>query len=407
MNLWVYFVPPLAGLAIGYCTNDIAIKMLFRPYRPYYVGGVKLPFTPGLIPQNQGRLAQKISDAILGSLLTPEELHKVALRLLAPQRVSAAIQWLLELAVDRLQNPQQQEQTALVLGNILADLFGESLPRLIRALARQEDFLEAQLNQIFDRILLDLRLSSPQAQQFSTWILEQVVPPDVLRQGLVDFLTDRNIDALDEEFRERATGSYWVVANLFGLKNALIRLRAYCIDEPAAANEILAELLQAVGANRRIAEVVQNLSLQNLPIHTVRQLRQVVRESVRTLLRARGTTLLQDLSASISWTNVANLVLGRLQKSAVLQEALPQISRDLAAILKRYLDRDLESLMIQVIPILNLDRVIVERVNATSPQNLEAAIQAIVRKELQAIVNLGGVLGFLVGCMQVVTFQFF
>ena len=406
MNTWVYAIPPLAGLAIGYFTNDIAIKMLFRPYRPYYLGQLKLPFTPGLIPQNQSRLAQKISDAIMGSLLTPEELQNLARRLLEPQRVKGAIQWLLELAIDRLQNPQQQVQTAKVLGHILSDLFGESLPRLIKALARQENFLEEQLNQIFDSVLLEIRLTSSQSLQLSDWILEQIVPPDVLRKGLVDFLTDRNIDALDEEFRERATGSYWVVANLFGLKNALTRLRTYCIDEPEAADDILLELLEALGSRRRLAEISQNLSLQNLPVHTVRQLRQAMRESVRNFLRENGGSLLQDLSHSINWTNVAKLVLARLQRSSVLETAVPQISEDLAEILKRYLDRDLESIMTQVIPILNIDRVIIDRVNATAPQDLEQAIQSIVRSELQAIVNLGGVLGFLVGCIQVIILQF-
>ena len=38
--------------------------------------------------------------------------------------------------------------------------------------------------------------------------------------------------------------------------------------------------------------------------------------------------------------------------------------------------------------------------NATSPQNLEMAVQGIVKNELQAIVNLGGILGFLVGVFQ-------
>ncbi|MEM9568232.1 MAG: DUF445 family protein [Cyanobacteria bacterium P01_E01_bin.34] len=406
MSTWVYVIPPLAGLVIGYFTNDIAIKMLFRPYRAYYLGRFQLPFTPGLIPQNQSRLAQKVSDAIMGSLLTPEELQKLARRLLEPERVKGAIQWLLELAVDRLQNPKQQEQTAVVLGHILADLFGESLPRLIRALARQENFLEEQLNQIFDSVLLEVRLSSNQAQQLSQWVLDQVIPPDVLRQGLVDFLTDRNINALDEEFRERATGSYWVVANLFGLKNALTRLRSYCLDDPEGADEILEELLGALGAQRRLAELSQNLSLQNLPVSTVRQLRQAMRESVRDFLRENGGSLLQDLSNSINWTSVAKLVLARLQRSSVLDTAIPQISADLANILKRYLDRDLESIMTQVIPILNIDKVIADRVNATPPENLEKAIQDIVRSELQAIVNLGGVLGFLVGCIQVLLLQF-
>jgi uncharacterized membrane protein YheB (UPF0754 family) len=390
------------GLAIGYLTNDIAINMLFRPYRAYRIAGRRIPFTPGVIPQNQGRLAERISEAIMGSLLTPEELQNLARRLLEVERVEGAIRWLLTLAVERLQDPDQQQQTARVLGGILADLFGESLPRSLRVLSRQDDFLEAQLNQIFDRVLLNLRLNSIQAQLLSNWIFEQALPPHILRQGLVDFLTDRNIEVLDEAFRDRTSGTYWMVANLFGLKNALLRLRSYCLEEPIAANKLLEELLKSVGASRRLTELIQNLSLQNLHVHTVRELRREMRDSVREYLRSQGVELLQELSESIEWTKVAQLVLVRLQKSQVLQGSIEQVSGDLARIFKRYLDRDLEAIVEQVIPILNIDQVIINRVNATLPQDLEAAIQRIVRKELRAIVNLGGILGFAVGCLQVV-----
>ncbi|MEO1134408.1 MAG: DUF445 family protein [Cyanobacteria bacterium J06639_1] len=406
MNWWAYVLPPVLGLVIGYFTNDLAIKMLFRPYREYRVLGRGLPFTPGLIPQNQARLATKISDTIMGSLLTPSELQNLARRLLALERLQAAIRWLLKLGLERLQDPQQQQQTARVLGRILHDWFSESLPRLLKVMARQETFLEAQLNRIFDEILLNVRLSEEQARSISGWVWEQALPPSAIRQGLIDFLTDRNIEAIDEGFRDRATGTYWVVANLFGLRNALIRLRAYCIEEPTVTEQILGDLLKDIGASRRLTEIIQNLSLQNLPVHTVRQLRKGMRDAVRTYLRQQGPSVLQDLTDSIDWEDAAKLILGRLQKSEVLQEALPQVADDLALVFKRYLDRDLESLMTQVIPILNIDQVIVDRVNATSPQNLESAIQGIVKRELQAIVNLGGILGFVVGCIQVVILQF-
>ncbi|MEO8890772.1 MAG: DUF445 family protein, partial [Coleofasciculaceae cyanobacterium] len=50
--------------------------------------------------------------------------------------------------------------------------------------------------------------------------------------------------------------------------------------------------------------------------------------------------------------------------------------------------------------------VIVERIQATTPEELESTIQGIVKSELQAIVNLGGVLGLLVGLMQTVLLLF-
>lgn len=379
--------------------------MLFRPYRAIYIGGRKLPFTPGLIPSNQERLAKRISDTIMGSLLTPEELQNLARKLLQTERTQSAILWLLKLAMEQVQGANQDKATKVV-ANILKDLLGQSLPRLIKALARREDFLEAQLNQVFDQVLLELRLTDAQAGQLSQWLLEVVIPPDVIRAAIVDFLTDRNIRVIDEGFRERTSGTYWVVANLFGVRNALTRLRTYCLDEREESNARIAELTKSLGVQARLREVLLNLSLQNLPISTVRQLRRTTRDSVRAYVQEKGADVLQGLSDSIDWNNVANLLLNRLRTSTAVTSSLQPVSHELALVLERYLERDLESLVAQVIPILNIDQVIIDRVRATSPAELEGAIQGIVRSELQAIVNLGGILGFIIGLLQTVSLLF-
>ncbi len=401
-TLWLFVAPPVVGGIIGYFTNDIAIKMLFRPYRPYYVGGRQVPFTPGLIPRNQERLAKRIADTIMGSLLTPDELQNLARRLLKTERVKAAILWLLKLALDQVQSDKEQKSVRILAG-ILRDLLGQSLPRLLKVLARQEDFLEEQLNQIFDQVLLEFQLTEEQAEQLTTWLLQVIVSPDTVRQALIDFLTDRNIQILDEGVREKSSGTYWVVANLFGLRNTLTRLRTFCLDEKDASNARLAELINSLGIKDRLKELLQNLSLQNLPVSTVRQLRKTLRDSVRNYLQDRGADVLEGLSGSIDWDNVASIVLNRLSSSAVLNTSLELMSEDLALILERYLERDLETIVAQAIPILNIDQVIIDRVKSTSPENLEAAIQGIVQSELQAIVNLGGILGIIVGLLQSAT----
>ena len=74
--------------------------------------------------------------------------------------------------------------------------------------------------------------------------------------------------------------------------------------------------------------------------------------------------------------------------------------------MERYLEEDLEKIVAQAIPILSIDKVIIDRIKATSPEQLETATQAIVKNELQAIVNLGGLLGFIVGLMQCLIFFF-
>ncbi|HLO47803.1 MAG TPA: DUF445 family protein [Kamptonema sp.] len=400
-DIWLLVAPPVVGGIIGYFTNDIAIKMLFRPYRPIYIKGQQLPFTPGLIPRNQERLAKRIADTIMGSLLTPEELQNLARRLLQTERMQAAILWLLQLAMNQIKVDTDQK-TAKILANILRDLLGESLPKILKVLSRREDFLENQLNQIFDKVLLEFQLTEAQSAQLADWLFQAVLPPDALRQVLIDFLTDRNISIIDEGFREKSSGTYWVVANLFGLRNTLTRLRTFCLDEKEATNQRLTELILSLGLRGRIQEWLQNLSMQNLPVATVRQLRKTMRDSVRSYLQEKGVDLIQGLSKSIDWENMSVLILNRLQSSSVMNASLEIVSKELALVLERYLEKDLENIVAQAIPILDIDQVIIDRVKNTSPEELELAIQGIVKSELQGIVNLGGILGVIIGLLQTV-----
>ncbi|MBP5282875.1 MAG: DUF445 family protein [Lachnospiraceae bacterium] len=69
MEILRVILPVLVGATIGYCTNYIAIKMLFRPRKEMRIGKWRVPFTPGIIPKNQGRMAAAIGNAVGGHLL--------------------------------------------------------------------------------------------------------------------------------------------------------------------------------------------------------------------------------------------------------------------------------------------------------------------------------------------------
>ena len=69
-----YIAGPLIGAFIGYCTNYIAVKMLFHPYKEVKLFGLTLPFTPGVIPKNKPRLARAIARAVSDVLLTKEDM---------------------------------------------------------------------------------------------------------------------------------------------------------------------------------------------------------------------------------------------------------------------------------------------------------------------------------------------
>jgi len=61
--------PPLVGAFIGYMTNHIAIRMLFRPLKPWRLFGLRLPLTPGVIPSKRHELAVNIGEMVGSHLL--------------------------------------------------------------------------------------------------------------------------------------------------------------------------------------------------------------------------------------------------------------------------------------------------------------------------------------------------
>lgn len=65
-----YLIPPLLGALIGYVTNYIAIRMLFRPLHPWHIFGCRVPMTPGIIPARRGDLARKMGHMVGEHLLT-------------------------------------------------------------------------------------------------------------------------------------------------------------------------------------------------------------------------------------------------------------------------------------------------------------------------------------------------
>ena len=54
---------PLVGGLIGLITNGLAIRMLFRPLKPVYIGRFRYP-SPGADPKERARIAESIGDVI-------------------------------------------------------------------------------------------------------------------------------------------------------------------------------------------------------------------------------------------------------------------------------------------------------------------------------------------------------
>ena len=79
---------PIIGAVIGYCTNYIAVKMLFYPRNEVKVWGHKVPFTPGAIPKGKPRLAKSVGNIVANTLLTEEDIKQ---KILSPETEEAVV----------------------------------------------------------------------------------------------------------------------------------------------------------------------------------------------------------------------------------------------------------------------------------------------------------------------------
>lgn len=100
-----YIIAPLLGGVIGYITNDIAIRMLFRPHTAKFVFGIHIPFTPGIIPKEKGRIAEAIGGVISENLMNKEVLEKYLLSEDMIGKVRSAVE-------EFIAKQQQNQETA-------------------------------------------------------------------------------------------------------------------------------------------------------------------------------------------------------------------------------------------------------------------------------------------------------
>lgn len=104
-----YIAAPIIGAIIGYSTNWIAVKMMFRPRKAIKIGKITLPFTPGIIPKNRENIAQAISNTISNNLLTEQDLRKTLLSEEMKEKIKESINAIFEDNDERLGSVIERE----------------------------------------------------------------------------------------------------------------------------------------------------------------------------------------------------------------------------------------------------------------------------------------------------------
>src|SRR5690554_6278394 len=68
-----FILIPLVGAFIGWLTNWVAVKMLFRPYRPFRIPLLNLTFQ-GVIPKRQAEIARVVGQVVEEELLSVDDI---------------------------------------------------------------------------------------------------------------------------------------------------------------------------------------------------------------------------------------------------------------------------------------------------------------------------------------------
>jgi len=92
------------GATIGYVTNYIAIKMLFRPYKAKKIGNITI-FPQGVIPREKEALANKVGEMVKNYILSENEIK----RIVTSNEVKEEIEKFLDSKITELTNKDINE----------------------------------------------------------------------------------------------------------------------------------------------------------------------------------------------------------------------------------------------------------------------------------------------------------
>lgn len=126
----------IIGGFIGYITNKVAIKMLFRPVNPVKLGLFTLQ---GVFPKRKDQMAISLADTIEQELLSKE------------------------VIMDKLLNPEKVEQLKTTIKELLIDRIAEMIPPMVKMFMGEnpkgliQKILDKEGDNIFDELLDKLK----------------------------------------------------------------------------------------------------------------------------------------------------------------------------------------------------------------------------------------------------------
>ncbi|MCQ6273383.1 DUF445 domain-containing protein [Bacillus sp. V3B] len=357
------------GAIIGGVTNSLAIKMLFRPYKPIYMKKWRLPFTPGLIPRRRNDLAIQMGRLVVNHLLTPESFKKKLLSDGFQKDMTGFIQ-------KEFQDVLMTERTFV---EILQGWGIENSQEKVQA--KMNDLIEMKYEELMGRYR-DQPLKEVLSPEIMVKVNDQlpVISSYILQKGIAYFASDEGknrIEKMVDDFIKNRSGKLGSMLQMFlGNVNLADKIQPEIIKFLAnkGTEELVTALLQKEW-EKILAWEAEKLEEQFEKQNIVNMLKKYVNRIIK--VDQLMNTPISQFTASYE------------------EPILKAIPKGVDQICKWLSDR-VEVVMER----LRLAEVVREQVERFPIERVEEMLLSIISKELRLITVLGALLGGLIGIVQ-------
>ncbi|KYZ65068.1 hypothetical protein A3782_08730 [Bacillus sp. GZT] len=370
MNIWLSMLTTTGlGAIIGGFTNHLAIKMLFRPHRPIYIGKFQVPFTPGLIPKRRDELAVQLGKMVVEHLLTPEGIGK---KLTNEEFQKGLIHWA-QVEVDKVIMNEQSLRHMLEKWDV-AHVEKEATEKIEQVITEKiQAFLE----------------------EYYTYTWEQALPHSVHEKienaipNVSAFILKRAIHFFEsEEGKSRLSK---MIDDFFASRGALLNLVGMFLGNVSVVDRVQPEVIKFLGQDgtkQLLTDVLQK-EWEKLKGRDVKELETFVEKEmiVSSILSAVKVeeTVSKFLNQSVQ--QVCEPV-----RETIIEKVVPGVvTKGL-----KWGTENVESILHN----LHLAEIVQQEVSTFSTERLEELVLSITKNELKMITYLGALLGGMIGIVQ-------
>ncbi|WP_003543062.1 DUF445 domain-containing protein [Desulfotomaculum nigrificans] len=136
MNWWSIILIPVIGAFIGWVTNLIAVKAIFKPYEPIHILG--LPWAiQGVVPKRRAELARSIGEVVEKELLKVEDLLDQMKSPEVLNQITHTANNSIRAMVEERMPVWVPTTVRTVILEMLGDMLNKQMPQMIRQIIDQ------------------------------------------------------------------------------------------------------------------------------------------------------------------------------------------------------------------------------------------------------------------------------